>query len=50
LLDFFRAKKAAAISILRDFVMRRRQKCLLDLTGKLEWDGSYDYKAERNRD
>jgi hypothetical protein len=26
---------------------RKRQKRLLDLMGKLEWDPSYDYKAER---
>jgi hypothetical protein len=35
---------------LREFIARRRQKRLLDLMGKLEWDSSYDYKKERNRD
>lgn len=27
----------------------RRQKPLLDLMGKLEWNSDYDYKAERSR-
>jgi hypothetical protein len=35
---------------LEKFIARRRQKRLLDLIGKLEWDSSYDYKAERTRD
>jgi hypothetical protein len=32
---------------LQEFIARRRQKRLLDLMGKLEWDASFDYKAER---
>lgn len=45
-----RTKKAAVTKALREFVARRRQKRMLDLMGKLEWDSSYDYKAERSRD
>jgi Bacterial antitoxin of type II TA system, VapB len=45
-----RTKKAAVTKALVEFVARRRQKRLLDLMGKLEWDSSYDYKAERTRD
>jgi Arc/MetJ family transcription regulator len=45
-----RTKKAAVTQALREFIARRRQKRLLDLMGKLEWDSSYDYKAERARD
>jgi Arc/MetJ family transcription regulator len=45
-----RTKKAAVTKALQEFIARRRQKRLLDLMGKLEWDGSYDYKAERARD
>jgi hypothetical protein len=45
-----RAKKAAVTKALPEFVARTRQKGLLDLMGKLEWDSSYDYKAERGRD
>jgi hypothetical protein len=42
-------KKAAVTKALQEFIARRRQKRLLDLIGKLEWDSSYDYKAERAR-
>ena len=45
-----RTKKAAVTKALREFIARRRQKRLLELMGKLEWDASYDYKAERRRD
>ena len=45
-----RTKKAAVTKALREFIAHRRQKRLLDLMGKLEWDSSYDYKAERKRD
>jgi Arc/MetJ family transcription regulator len=44
-----RTKKAAVTKALREFVARRRQKRLLELMGKLEWDEAYDYKAERKR-
>lgn len=45
-----RTKKAAVTKALQEFVARRRQKRLLDLVGKLEWDSSYDFKVERTRD
>ena len=45
-----RTKKAAVTKALQEFIARRRQKRLLDLMGKLEWDSSYNYKAERARD
>jgi hypothetical protein len=45
-----RTKKAAVTKALQEFIARRRQKRLLDLVGKLEWDSSYSYKAERTRD
>lgn len=44
-----RTKRAAVTRAVEEFIMRRRQKCLLDLMGKLEWDNSFDYKAERSR-
>jgi hypothetical protein len=44
-----RTKKAAVTRALEEFIARRKQKNLLDLMGKLEWDESYDYKAERSR-
>ena len=45
-----RTKRAAVTKALEEFIARRRQRRLLDLMGKLEWDSSYDYKAERARD
>lgn len=44
-----RTKKAAVTKALEEFIARRRQKRLLELMGKLEWDTSFDYKAERSR-
>jgi Arc/MetJ family transcription regulator len=44
-----RTKKAAVTKALQEFIARRRQKRLLELFRKLEWDDSYDYKAERRR-
>ena len=44
-----RTKKAAVTKALQEFIARRRQKCLLELMGKLEWDEGFDYKAERSR-
>jgi Arc/MetJ family transcription regulator len=45
-----RTKKAAVTKALQEFIARRRQKRLLDLMGKLEWDSSYNYKEDRSRD
>ena len=44
-----RTKKAAVTRALEEFIARRRQKRLLDLMGKLEWNDSFNYKAERSR-
>jgi len=44
-----RTKKAAVTRALEEFIARRRQKRLVDLMGKLEWDKSFDYKGERSR-
>ena len=44
-----RTKRAAVTKALEEFIARRRQKRLLDLMGKLDWQSSYDYKAERSR-
>ena len=42
-------KKAAVTRALEEFVARRRQKGLIDLMDKLEWDEAFGYKAERSR-
>jgi hypothetical protein len=44
-----RTKKAAVTKALQEFIARREQKRVLELIGKLEWDATYDYKAERQR-
>ena len=44
-----KTKRAAVTRALEEFVARRNQKRLVDLMGKLEWDDSFDYKAERSR-
>jgi Bacterial antitoxin of type II TA system, VapB len=44
-----RTKKAAVTRALEEFIARRKQKHLVDLMGKLEWDTDFDYKTERSR-
>jgi hypothetical protein len=44
-----KTKKAAVTRALEEFIARRRQKSLVDLMGKLEWDRSFDYKTGRSR-
>ena len=44
-----RTKKAAVTKALQEFIARREQRLVADLLGKLEWDQSFDYKAERSR-
>ena len=44
-----RTKKAAVTRALEEFIARREQKRLIELMGKLEWDTSFDCKAERSR-
>jgi hypothetical protein len=44
-----KTKKAAVTRALQEFIARRSQKRLIELMGSLQWDDSYDYKAERSR-
>jgi len=44
-----RTKKAAVTRALEEYIARRKQKHLLELIGKHEWDESFDYKVERSR-
>ncbi len=44
-----RTKKAAVTLALQEFIARRGQRRVAELMGKLEWDTSFDYKAERSR-
>ncbi len=42
-------KKAAVTLALKEFIARREQSEMTELFGKLEWDETFDYKAERSR-
>jgi hypothetical protein len=42
--------KAAVTAALQEFIVRREQRGILELFGKLEWDPGYDYKRARSRD
>ena len=44
-----RTKKAAVTRALEEYIARRKQKHLLELMAKLEWDESFDYKVQRSR-
>jgi hypothetical protein len=44
-----KTKKATVTRALEEFIARRSQKRLIALMGKLQWDNSFDYKAERSR-
>ena len=44
-----KTKKAAVTRALEEFIARRGQRRLIELMGKLVWDDSFDYKAERSR-
>jgi hypothetical protein len=44
-----RTKKAAVTKALEEFIARREQGKLLELFGSMDWDPSFDYKAERSR-
>jgi Arc/MetJ family transcription regulator len=44
-----KTKKAAVTRALEEFIARRKQRNLLELMGTLDWDDSFDYKAERSR-
>ena len=44
-----RTKKAAVTKALQEFIARRKQRRVLELMSKLEWDAGFDYKAERKR-
>lgn len=44
-----RTKKATVTRALEEFIARREQARLIDLFGTVEWDDTYDYRAERSR-
>lgn len=44
-----RTKRAVVTKALQEFIARREQRRVAELLGKLDWDDSYRYKAERSR-
>lgn len=44
-----KTKKAVATKALQEFIARREQQRVVELMGTLEWDESFEYKAERSR-
>ena len=44
-----RTNKVAVTNALHEFIARRERRGIFDFTGKLEWDGSFNDKAERSR-
>jgi hypothetical protein len=44
-----RTQKAAVTKALQEFIARREQRRVLELVGKLDWDDSFNYKAQRSR-
>ncbi|HVI06975.1 MAG TPA: type II toxin-antitoxin system VapB family antitoxin [Candidatus Binatia bacterium] len=44
-----KTKKEAVTTALEQYVRRNKQLAILDAFGTVDFDPSYDYKAERNR-
>lgn len=44
-----RSKKDAANAALAEYVQRHKQQRILELFGKIDFDPTYDYKAERRK-
>lgn len=44
-----RSKKDAVTAALKEYIEHREQIKIIDLFGQIEFDKSYDYKAQRER-
>lgn len=44
-----KSKKEAVNAALAEYVRRRKQLGIVELFGTIDYDSSYDYKAERSR-
>jgi Arc/MetJ family transcription regulator len=45
-----RTKKATVNEALEEYIQRRKQRSILDLFGKIDYDPEYDYKEQRKRE
>ena len=48
-LSGMKTKTAAVTLALQEFIARRERRRLLELFDSLDWDPTFDYKAERSR-
>jgi len=48
-LSKFKTKRAVVTEALEEYVRRREQLKIIDLFGEVDFDLSYDYKAQRKR-
>ncbi len=44
-----KTKKETVTAALREYIQRRKQRRILDLAGKIEYDPEYNYKALRRK-
>ncbi len=44
-----KTKKETVTAALREYIQRRKQRRILDLAGKIEYDPKYNYKALRRK-
>ena len=44
-----RTKRATVNEALEEYIRRRKQREVLELSGTIDFDPDYDYKAERRR-
>lgn len=44
-----KTKKSAVNEALAEYVQKKKQLGIIELFGTLDWDESYDYKADRKR-
>jgi Arc/MetJ family transcription regulator len=45
----FKTKRETVNEALREFVRRRKQRDVLKLFGRIDWDKNYNYKKSRSR-
>lgn len=46
-LDKQKTKKAVVTEALEEYIQRRKQKDILNIFGKIDYDQDYDYKKQR---
>ncbi|MBN4054797.1 type II toxin-antitoxin system VapB family antitoxin [Nitrospira defluvii] len=44
-----KTKKETVTNALKEYILRRKQKKILDLFGEIDWEERVDYKALRKR-